>query len=243
MSTKKIELIAQLLAKAESTTPAEAEALTEHAERLMVKYMIDQAVIDEHRANGGQESEKIVEHRMDFRGAYRGEILNLGIQVVNSLGGLRAMQFTGGSGKVFSLWVIGFESDVKQAEILINSLQVQAMVAMRAWWAERRWSYEGVSSYNQEKARRTFVHGFGTGAGVRIRGSRQQAVQEAGSGTELVLVGRQAKVNEYMAGKSTRKARVRNATASGSAHGHGIMAGMQANTGDKAVSQGRGISA
>lgn len=34
MSEKKLDLIAQLLAKAERTTPEEAQALTEHAERL-----------------------------------------------------------------------------------------------------------------------------------------------------------------------------------------------------------------
>ena len=70
MSEAKLDLIAKLLAKAEQTTPEEAEALTEHAERLMVKYGIEQARIDERRARLGQTQEEIVKERMLFTGAY-----------------------------------------------------------------------------------------------------------------------------------------------------------------------------
>ena len=249
MSEKKIDLIAQLLAKAESTTPEEAEALTEHAERLMVKYAIDQAVIDARRAKAGQESEKIVEVRLDFTGAYRGELVHMTHMVSSGLGSLRNMQYTGGTGKVFSAYIIGFESDVEQAKTLVMSLQVQAAVAVRAWWREHKGEYAGLNSYEQEKARRTFVYGFGTGAGSRIRESRQQVVNEAtaargGAGTELVLVNRRAKVNEHMdAKKNLKNARSRNAATGGSASGQGYAAGQKANTGEKKVTQGRGISA
>lgn len=243
MSEKKIDLIAQLLAKAESTTPEEAEALTQAAEKLMVKYMIDQATVDARRAKKGQESEKIVEERLDFTGAYRGEMINLSSAVVHGLGTLRAMQYTGGRGKVFSFWLIGFESDVQQAKTLIQSLQLQAAVAVRTWWKANKEDYAYETAYDQEKARRSFVHGFGTGAGARIRESRQTVVQESGAGTELVLVGRKAKVDEYMSGVATRKARARTATATGSARSQGVKAGMQANTGERAMTQGRGIEA
>ena len=243
MSEKKIDLIAQLLSKAESTTPEEAEALTEHAERLMVKYMIDQATIDERRGKAGQSQEKIVEVRMDFTGAYRGEMIHLAGSVVWGLGSLKAMQYTGGKGKVFSFWLVGFESDVAQAELLINSLQVQASVAVRAWWKEHNDAYSFGNSYAQEKARRSFVHGFGTGAGSRIRDSRQQVIQESSSGTELVLVSRAEKVQAYMDTKSTKLSRPRTATGQDAAAGHGYRAGQNANVGSKAVSQGRGISA
>jgi len=241
VSDKKIELISQLLNKAESTTPEEAEALTEHAERLMVKYAIDQAVIDERRSKQGGASEEIIEVRIEFTGAYRGEMLNLAANVVYGLGVLRCMQNT--RGKSFSFWIIGFESDVEQAKVLITSLQVQSAVAVRAWWKGQKDIYTHRTSYDQEKARRSFVHGFGTGAGARISASRQQAVQEASSGTELVLVSREAKVQTYLAGKTTRVARQRKATGRDSAATSGYAAGQKANTGDKAMTQGRGISA
>lgn len=243
MSEKKIDLIAQLLAKAESTTPAEAEALMEHAERLMIKYGIDQAIIDARRGKAGQASEKIVEVRVEFTGAYRGEMINLAAHVVNGLGSMRALQFTGGQGKKFYFWFIGFESDVAQAQVLVNSLQVQAAVAVRAWWKEHKAEYTLRSSYDQEKARRSFVHGFGTGAGARIKASRQVVMQEVSKGTELVLVSRDDKVQEHMDAKKTKQSRSRTATGYDAAAGHGYRAGQNANTGEKEVSRGRGISA
>lgn len=243
MSEKKIELIAQLLAKAEQTTPEEAEALTEHAERLMLKYSIDQAVIDERRSKSGGPAEVIVQERIEFTGAYRGEFINLASNVVFGLGTLRALQATGGTGKVFSFYLIGFKSDVEQAKVLIASLLVQSQVAVRAWWKLNKDAYLGRSSYDQEKARRSFVHGFGTGAGARIRASRLTVIQEAVVGTELVLVSRKSKVDAHMATLSTRQSRSRNATGQDSAAGQGYRAGQNANTGGKSMTQGRGISA
>lgn len=243
MSEKKIDLIAQLLLKAESTTPEEAEALTQAAEKLMVKYMIDQATIDARRAKKGEASEKIIEIRLDFTGAYRGEMVHLSSMVAAGLGSLRTMQYTGGTGKVFSAYLVGFESDVEQAKTLIMSLQIQAAVAVREWWKTNKAHYAFENSYEQEKARRSFVYGFGTGAGARIRDSRAQVVSEASTGTDLVLVDRRAKVNEHMDTKKLRNARSRNAATGGAASGHGYAAGQRANTGGKGVSQGRGISA
>jgi len=239
MSDKKIELIAQLLNKAESTTPEEAEALTEHAERLMVKYSIDQAVIDEKRSKAGQPSEEIIQVRMEFTGAYRGEMLHLGNSVVWGLGTLRVMQYTGGTGRVFAIFLVGFESDVSQAKLLIESLQVQSTVAVRAWWKTNKDSYTGVSSYLQEKSRRSFVHGFGSGAGSRIYESRVKAIESVSNGTELVLSSRKDKVDNVMNNLTTGKARSRTATGRDAAAGQGYRAGQNSNTGG----EGMGISA
>lgn len=243
MSDKKITLIAQLLAKAEATTPEEAEALTEHAERLMVKYGIDQAIIDERRAKTGAVSEKIIQVQMAFTGPYRGEMIHLGSSVMNGLGTLRAMQYTGGTGKVFTLYLIGFESDVAQAQVLIASLQVQSAVAVRAWWKLNKTPYAGENSYTQEKARRSFVHGFGTGAGSRIRANRATIVQEASTGTDLVLVSRKSRVDAFVDAKTFRKGRSRNATGQDAAAGQGYRAGQNANTGEKSINQRGRINA
>lgn len=245
MSEKKIDLIAQMLAKAESTTPEEAEALTKAAQKLMAKYLIDQAVIDERRAKKGQESEKIIEQPLFFKGAFRGELLNLAWNVVRNLGDLKGMQNTGyDKGKTFVIWLVGFESDVKQAEVLINSLQLQAAVAVREWWKTNKVNYSWDSSYNQEKARRAFVQGYGTGVGSKLREAKQEAMATVtGTGTELVLVARAEKVQGHMDAKKLGKGRARTATAGGAANGQGYAAGKKANTGGKSVGQGRGISA
>lgn len=245
MSDKKIDLIAQLLAKAESTTPEEAEALTAAAEKLMVKYAIDMAVIEERRAKKGEASEKVVTRFIHFKGAYRGELLHLAQCVANGLGTLRFLQNTSGNkGKVFTGYLIGFESDVDQAEILINSLQLQAAVAVRAWWKSNSSSYSIESAYNQEKARRSFVYGFGTGVGVRLIGIRLETVEESKAGTELVLANRLVKVNEYVDSQyNPKNARSRTATSGGSAAHEGREAGKRANIGSKAMTQGRGVEA
>ena len=240
MSEKKIDLIAQMLAKAESTTPEEAEALMEHAERLMIKYSIDQAVIDSRRATG--QEEKIVTVKIQFSGAYRLDHTRLGASVANALGNLRLLQSTY-KNKFSWLHIIGFESDVRQAETLIRSLQVQSMVATRAWWKTHKGEYSLYTSYDQEAARRSFVVGFGAGAGERIRASRQQVVAEAGTGTELVLVSREAKVQAHFDTLQTRPSRARGGKGSPEARVSGYQAGQQANTGEKSLSQGRAVSA
>lgn len=242
MSEKKIDLIAQLLAKAESTTPEEAEALTEAAERLMVKHMIDQATIDARRSKSGKTKEQIVERSMEFKGAYRLEMEHLAGSVMYGLGGLRGMKQTHGN-KSITFWVIGFESDVDQAYTLIQSLHIQATVAVRSWWREHKSSYAGHTTYEQEAARRSFMRGFGTGAGKRILDSKSDIVAEATSGTELVLVNRDAEVQEHMDGKNTRKGRAHSGRTDGSAMGRGYAAGQKANTGGTAVGQRGRITA
>ena len=243
MSEKKIELIAQLLAKAESTTPEEAEALTEHAERLMVKYGIEQAIINERRAQSGKADEKIIQVGITFTGAFRLEYAHLGHMVANGLGSLRCLMNTF-KNKSATLYLIGYESDVKQAGLLIASLQVQAVVATRAWWKVNKQDFSMASSYDQEAARRSFVRGFGTGAGNRIHESRNQEIKEAGTGTELVLVSREAKVQAHFDSLQKGKARGHGGgKRDWTAASQGYKAGQNANTGEKAVSQGRGITA
>ena len=240
MNEKKADLIAQLLAKAESTTPEEAEALTAAAERMMVKYMIDQATIDERRAKKGQAAEKIVEIRLDFTGAYRIELVNLSASVIYGLGSLRALQYTGNPRQA-SVWVIGFESDATQAAALIRSLHVQSMVALRQWWNENREDYRYETAYLKGRARESFIRGFGAGAGKRIRENRRTIISEAGTGTDLVLASRDARVQSYLNEKNTRRGRSRSATAGGASFAGGYIAGQQANTGERQMTQGRGI--
>lgn len=242
MSEKKIDLIQQLLSKAESTTPEEAEALREHAYRLMSKYAIDQAVIDERRAREGKSHEQIVTKIIAFDGMYRADMIMLGTAVVHALGSMRPLQSKGRL--VTHLHIVGFESDVSQAEVLIRSLQVQALLAVKDWWYGVRDTHRYAYSAESDKvrARHTFVVAFGQGAAERIEANRSQVVEEAGTGTELVLVNRQSKVDDFVDGmnlKSTRSRRKYDSTA----YVHGTAAGRQANTGERSMTQGRGLPA
>ncbi|QBI98089.1 hypothetical protein SEA_FIREMAN_5 [Microbacterium phage Fireman] len=243
MTEKKADLIAQLLAKAESTTPEEAEALREHAHRLMAKYMIDQAVIDARRAREGKEHEQIVTKVIPFEGMYRNDMISLGASVADALGTVRVLQSKGRL--TTHLHVIGFESDVEQAYILIQSLQVQALLAVKEWWYSVRDTarYQYHQQADKVRARHTFVVAFGVGAGERIRANRATVIEETGSGTELVLVDRRHKVDEFVDSMATGAARRSRRRFDGHAASAGTNAGRQANTGERSMTMGRGLPA
>ncbi|QGJ89416.1 hypothetical protein PBI_SMARTIES_11 [Microbacterium phage Smarties] len=243
MTEKKIDLIAQLLSKAESTTPEEAEALREHAHRLMAKYMIDQAVIDARRAREGKSHEQIVTKVIPFEGMYRNDMISVGAGVAEALGTVRVLQSKGRL--ITHLHVIGFESDVEQADILIRSLQVQALLAVRDWWYSVRdgESYRYRQQADKVRARHTFIVGFGLGASERIRENRATVIEEAGSGTDLVLLDRRHKVDEFVDQMATGKARASRRRFDGRAAAAGTNAGRQANTGERAMDRGRGLPA
>lgn len=239
MSEKKLDLIAQLLAKAERTTPEEAEALTEHAARLMVKYGIEQARIDERRAKLGQASEKIIEARKLFTGVYAMDLRDLGVQVAFGLGTLRPLVSKTWKGLPV-LHLVGFESDVQQAQVLIASLEVQAMIAMRAWWAEERSFFSFYTESEKRRARSGFLRGFGNGAAARIRSNRATVIAESGSGTDLVLLSRRERVDQLVDARDIGTARKRQ-EADESSFYDGDRAGREANTGEKAVGTGKAI--
>ncbi|WP_417563632.1 DUF2786 domain-containing protein [Microbacterium sp.] len=232
MNDKKADLIAQLLSKAESTTPQEAEALTEHAERLMIKYGIERAHLEQRLAAHGGPPEAIVTERLDLRGAYALDLRDGFTAVARALG-LRAAHASISASEQI-LFVYGFESDVRQARTLLQSLQVQAIVAMRAWWKEHAVTYDWDTSWTRSQARGSFVRGFGLGAADRIVRNRQHEVTVAGPGTEVVLASREQRVADHVAGLGLRRARGR-AIGDGAASGHGYRKGRQANTGERSV--------
>lgn len=236
MNHAKVDLIAKLLAKAESTTPEEAEALTEHAERLMIKYGIEQARIDEQRRRNGEGQEEIIEERMLFTGSYARDIRELGANVAHALGSLHPLYGTDATGGA-ALYFVGFTSDVAQAKLLTASLQVQAMVAMRAWWAVERHRYWISTESDKRRARSSFIRGFGAGAAERIRESRRRVIDESGTGTDLVLASRRDRVTEVVDAMTTHSARRRGGADAASYH-HGQKSGREASTGERQVGRG-----
>jgi len=243
MSEKKADLIAQLLAKAESTTPAEAEALREHAYRLMQKYMIDQAVIDARRAKLGQAHEQIITKIIPFEGMYRQDMISLGAGVCTAL---RVVRPLASKGRLTShLHVIGFESDVAQADILIRSLQVQALLAVKEWWYSVRDTdaYRYHDQADKVRARHTFVVAFGVGASERIAANRATVIEESGSGTDLVLLDRKSQVDAYVDAIPTVAGRASRRRYDGHAASAGTRAGREANTGERSMTMGRGLPA
>ena len=228
MTEAKLDLIAKLLAKAESTTPEEAEALTEHAERLIVKYGIEQAQIDERRGRLGQSREQIVTERMLFRGVYAKDLREIGIGVAMAFETVRPL--VGEFPPVSALYLVGHESDVRQAQTLTASLEVQAMVAMREWWLRHRDLYARHREGERRRARSGFLRGFAVGVMNRIAESRRVVVDESTAGTDLVLVSRRSRVDAAVDEMATKAARPRRgADAASFAYGH--RSGLDAQTG------------
>lgn len=230
MTEAKLDLITKLLAKAESTTPEEAEALTEHAERLIVKYGIDQARIDERRGRLGKAQEQIVHERMLFSGVYARDLQEIGSGVAQALGTVRPLGIDVSPGA--ALLLVGHASDVAQVRTLTASLEVQAMVAMRKWWSVHREIYGRHTESEKRRARSGFLRGFARGVMSRIQDSRRSIVEEAGTGTALVLASRRDRVDEAVDAMATRHARPRrNPDAGAFAFGH--RSGREAQTGER----------
>ena len=136
--------IAKLLNKAASTdAEAEAEALRERAYDMMGKYQINRAVIEaKRRADGGKITEKIVEKPIIITGIFRHGLAILAFSVTNALGDVHGYEIKewhtrieqqNGKTRVAEavlFMVVGYESDVDSAIMLITALQMQAASAM-----------------------------------------------------------------------------------------------------------------
>lgn len=181
---RKRELIAQMLAKAESTPyPAEAEAFQQQAEKMMVKLGIEQAEIDAERGKLGQSQEAIVVKEYEFRGTYKeGRFMGY-YGVAEAFNTVNLVRSKGRSS--WTMHIIGAESDVDQIIRLFDSMTIQSDAAMKAWWANHDFKWMLTDSQKRLE-RRTFIMGFAAAVAKRIRA----IYQEESAGKELVLVGR-----------------------------------------------------
>ncbi len=240
------ERIALLLSKAESTTPAEAEALTAAAEKLMLRHGIEQAVIDARRT-GSERRESITTAALHVSGIHAVGWTQLAQRIVNGLGGLKMIRVGKANTTKATLYVYGFESDVNRMVTLYTSLQQQATTAQRAWWRAhpmREWASRGRA--NQE--RRAFLFGFARVVGERLEAERAEAVaeQEDAAGTALVLADRSALVNAAFDvdwNPETIRQRRPRSTGSQSSADAGAEAGERASTGARAVANTRALTA
>jgi len=194
---KILERITLLMRKAESTTPEEAEALMEHAERLMIRHGIDQARAAAAAAGRDVKPEEIVRRYMKFEGVYAAALAQIGIDITFAYGVTRPLIYRERS--FARLTIVGFESDALAVESLVASLVIQARVALDAWWKRmhRTGEVDLLTSSERTKARRDYLIGFGGGAAGRLMEMRGRVVEEesAVAGTEVALLDRKAAVD------------------------------------------------
>lgn len=233
------ERIAALLKKAETTTPEEAELLTAKAEELMLKYGIDRALLN---ARSTGDKERIEKLHIPFKGIYAKAYMRMTALIAKAYGDDVETYYSQWD-KDITLTIVGFETDVAQLKVLLASLQLQAVVALNAWWKGRNLAYTP-TAMEKFKDRRTFIQWFGQGAASRIRKARSAAVKEAESttpGTELVLRDRALAIKDFMQQNVGKLKTVKNREKQGGygASDAGYQAGKNANTGDRQVSAGR----
>jgi len=243
--TSKIEdRIAKLLAKAEKTTPEEAEALTEAAERMMLKYGIEQAVINAKRAGKSHTSdERMMKVEIIYTGVYRKAVFIAMADIADAFKTTKTIDASTKDEAI--LWIVGYESDVEQMKVLVTSLQLQLMSALSTWW--KTYDAANHTAMQKFKARRTFILGFGRGAATRIAESRRVIIADTKSsepGTELVLRDRRQLVDDWANAQFnlTPGKSVKMSGGGWAASQAGYAAGKNANTGERGLNQTKQIA-
>jgi hypothetical protein len=210
-----LERVRKLLARAEhpATPPAEAEACSAKAAALMSRHLIDRAMVD---AGRHDRAEPVVRRIIVEPPYVVGKVVLLN-EVARAFGIPVAI----GSGYQSSprrCTLVGFDRDLAMVELLFTSLLLQASTAMRLASA----GHPRVKAF-----RRSFLFGYASTIGARLKAVREETVREAATatpGTELVLVDRQTRVEAAFEREFPRLGRFRATMSSGS----GFMAGKDA---------------
>lgn len=248
--------IADLLAKAEGTkVDAEAETYREKAYELMTKYAVDQAMIDAKRVrDGGVATEQIVRESVAFKGIFKDALIQFSHSIVmafRTMDGYVEKNVTHIEStkrvKVHIYTIVGYESDVAQAKMLLTSLHIQAASALTEWWKELDlYTGAGViknmgSAMEKFKTRREFIMSFGQGAASRVRDRMKIVMNESGPGTEVALVDRGDQVKrwlkENMNLSKSRGGQMQRGSYEASTSGY--TAGRRADTGETRVNTGQ----
>lgn len=168
--------IAKLLRKAEdpSIPQAEADALFEKAQELMTRYAIDEAMFAGMHIGS---KEDVIEERIHFHSIYSRALYFVGraIAVHNDC---QVMVSKGNSLMHTTLYVIGYESDVRRVQMLNTSLQIQCMGALTKFWNEYDASWT-TTERERFKVRRQFIFSFANGLDEKLEMARQRGLNDA----------------------------------------------------------------
>jgi len=239
--------IAKLLAKAEDAgvTPEEAEVFFSKAQELMTKWSIDEAMI---RAAGrGEDPSKVIELKIHYSTQWAGPLSELCAYIAQR-GACKPLFMKAGNRT--TVFIVGLEEDVRRVEQLNSSLQIQALAALTRWWAEHQDEYQFESKGRQWRARREFLHGFGSGVNRKL-GEAVEAAEaaaraeetETGPSVALVLRDKGEQIDSFIAAQYGRLRSGRSSSREGNreANSAGHAAGRQANTStSRGVGGGRG---
>lgn len=205
MATSKRESVLRkvraLLAKAEdpAATPAEAEAFSAKAEALIAQYAIDLALLDSRKRQ--ENRGKPVTKNVPMEAPYKIPKMMLLNQIANALD-VRLVT----TGRKYGT-LVGFESDLEAVDLLYTSLLLQMGNALRE--ARKTTSKKGEELVAFSTS---FIHGFASVVGQRLRETRKSAVESTGEKAALAIRDRSQVVDEALSeffpylrkGKATR---------------------------------------
>ena len=214
--------IRALLAKAESTTPEEAELLTAKAEELMLRHTINREDLDKLPS-------EIHSIRFEFTGSTAVARRRAVATMAQGLGA-RGVYMAGLPRRVEVIYVWTFENELEATEAILRSLVIQ-METARLIHLKDHTEAEGFTRLQRS---RQFIEGFGVGARNRMMSARSQTIEETGTGT---LVTRRSlhlkdRVNDHYNG--IRQGRDSRQPVSGSFLS-GMIEGSRADTGEKSL--------
>lgn len=223
-----------------ATTEAERETLQSKIAELTEKYMLDAAMLDAAaKAAGGRNiGEQIVRKSMEFKGVYAKAYVQAAFSQLSALGNLKGV-YRQKKQSLIEFDIVGFETDVEQAILLLTSLQLQAATEVGRW-ANRQPYWDRYTPSEKYNERRGFIVGFGNGSATRIKRARQLVVDEQETktpGTELMLVDRGKLVDQRYAELYPSLRAGRSMKMGSNGYGAGRVAGQQANTGDTQVGE------
>lgn len=229
---------AELLARAEDFRrhgeDGSADAALALAEKIMIKYALDAALVSARLTSSDRPVEPIVFRTIEVGGIYR-VVLAPQLSLLALATGAAVRAFTSRRDKITDVCLVGYESEVLQLVALLTSIQLQAIAGVSNWWRQLP-EYARSSGMVGYKDRRQFVRNFVEGARERVELARVTALGSAGPGTELAVASRRRPVDEYVDERFTLSSgRSRVDPGSRSAADAGHAAGRRANTGDPAV--------
>lgn len=165
VSTRTLERIRALLAKAESTTfPEEAETYTAKAQELMARHSIDAALVSAASPSSSASPDGV----------------RIGVEAPYELAKSILLNEVARANRCRSVWskalgactVFGFPTDLELVELLYTSLLVQATSALTAEGARRDRS-------RTRSFRQAFLTAYATRIGERLAGASDRAGREA----------------------------------------------------------------
>lgn len=195
---KYADKINALLAQAESTNhPEEAEAFSKAAERLMIKWGIEEAHLIEAARQKGEIKlvDQVTKVEVNLTGEYHQGWETLATYVMIGLTKTIRPIYTGKDHNFTQVTFVGFTHDLERGRQLFESLKVQCEDAYKVWWKNERRSIPNYTGMERFKMKRQFIISFATAVNRRLVAQRDAEIRTT-KGTDLVLANRGQMVDQ-----------------------------------------------